>query len=269
MSDFARKPLYDSKNQNVTSSFIDESIFYDLLVAHYTKLPWWQKMCENGLIITNADSNSNQLVMYKDKYNKRVLSISYNGELSICDKAGNLLFSNEKISREVIQLVQDYLSLSEGIKQIIFDLADIFDYEGLERMNHPIRKSTFEQRELAIKTLFLFCIYGGGISSKQLIHLVNILQEFEMSESLVCNSVKEIIEMDEKNMKEISKEITGYIGEKEKEYVIKDLCYLQELGNYSFEADERFSLLMVETFNVKRSYIENIRYKIKKEYING
>lgn len=267
MNEYIKLPLYDLSKDKVSSSIIDETFFYDLLVLHYVQIPRWKKKCENGLI-QKKQANKEYLVTYKDKFNKRELVVSYNGKAGIYSKS-KLLFSEDKIDRETITKINDYISLTDGMKQLILDLVAVYEYEGLERMNHPIRKSVFEQRELAVKMLYLFCLYGGGITSGQLIHIVNILQEFEMTSDLVCDAFRSAIIMEDKDKKEATLEIVSLIGNDEKEYVIKDLIYLLELGNYPVERDDKCSFLIKEVFNLEEQTIEQFRYKIRKEYVNG
>ena len=152
--------------------------------------------------------------------------------------------------------------LSESVLQFIKDYQMLEQYEKQEECFHPVRNSSFEQRGLYIKLLILFCMMNNGMSARQIFHIADIAQQFEIKSSELLNVYKLMEELPIKQMEQIIKELVTRIETEERNMLIIDLLYLVCVGEYNenqkYDISVKLSNLLIDAkdYNILMYHIE-------------
>lgn len=262
MNEFIELPLCDVDNNFFSYTIFKKKAILDLVTEHYLHIPLWKKICNNGLIYSDKYT---VWFEYKEKFSSRIMSVTYEGVVEI-NQRGKTIFSEEGIHRGTIYRIKEIMSLSEEVERIVNDYIIISEYEGFERIYHPVRRESFDQRDNVVKIIILFCLICGGLSAKQLIHIFNIIQEFEMSSELsyVAFQKADLLKEKEKCLSIMVNNLRDNV----KGYTLKDIIYLFELGEFPLEYEKNIYRVIQNCFQVNIRELEKYRYIIKKEYIN-
>ena len=265
MNDFLEMSLYNAKIYFFSNSFFEKKVILDLLIGHYIDIPKWKKICNNGFVIVNSPRKSDNWLEYKEKFTGKRMIVSYDGRVKV-KKKDVVLLEEEKLAYESICRIKEIISLSDEAEKMLLDYLILINHEGYERIFHPMRRENFAQREIVIKILILFCLLCGGMSAGQVIHIANMLQEFEMSSELACLAIEKAVQIEEKNQIIVS--MVKELSEDAKEYTLRDVIYLFELGNVELEEEEKILQIVRMAFEIDEEKLEKYSCKFRKEYIN-
>lgn len=267
--------LFSENNDLFISSFCENFFLKKQIVIRYSDgVSKWKKRMNSGSVryddkvkkhysgIYNLNFND-IMAVYIEKKRKKHAVFLYEGKVIIsgmhCNVEGFQFEANTlKWEGKEINLIT-----TEELKNLIVDLQKIVELENVEKDVHLVRNAEYSQREKYIKLLLIFCAIHKGISAKQLLHLVSIAKQFEISSKALLGLFKVIFEARISDLYLALEQLKESIVSKDE--LLIDMMVLCEIGSYEEIEKQKIRRNLSAIMNVEQTVCYKYSYYLEKE----